>query len=34
MVAVEGPEPGVLSPESEPLNMGGELTDMNLKKSV
>lgn len=34
VVAVDGPEPGVLSSESEPLKMTGELSDMNLRKSV
>lgn len=34
VVAVEGPEPGVLSSEGEPLKMTGELSDMNLRKSV
>lgn len=34
VVAVDGPESGVLSSEGEPLKMTGELSDMNLRKSV
>lgn len=34
VVAVDGTEPDVLSSEREPLNMTGELSDMNLRKSV
>jgi hypothetical protein len=34
VVAVDGAEPGVDSPESDPLNTTGELSDMNRKKSV
>lgn len=34
VVAVDGTDPDVLSSEREPLNMTGELSDMNLRKSV
>lgn len=34
VVAVDGPEPGMLSSEGEPLNITGELSDINLRKSV
>jgi hypothetical protein len=34
VVAVEGADPGVVSPERDPLNMAGEFSDMYLRKSV